>query len=226
MNITKKIIAYVFGLVMLVSFSASAVEIRGGLTVTGMGLYATGEEKLKDSGKRTHKEAAAIFQNASLFAEIASDMGLAFGVSYTPEFADLPDESRTDEKDTIINGRAETTNTVDGKVNDAFEAYLTMPIGDAGLYAKAGMLFAEIVINENLGTGSSYGDVDAQAGVVGLGYQGTLQDNIFWRVEGAYMQFENISEKGSEVGGTSNSFNEITAEITGARAALSVGMAF
>ena len=96
MNMTKKITAYVFGLVMLVSFSASAVELRGGLTVTGMGLYATGEEKLKDSGKRTHKEAAAIFQNASLFAEVATDMGLALGVSYTPEFADLPDESRTD----------------------------------------------------------------------------------------------------------------------------------
>lgn len=229
MNMTKKITAYVFGLVMLVSFSASAVELRGGLTVTGMGLYATGEEKLKDSGKRTHKEAAAIFQNASLFAEIATDMGLALGVSYTPEFADLPDESRTDlagkaQGDT--GQGAESTNTVDGKVNDAIEAYLTMPIGDGGLYAKAGMLFAEIVINENLASGSSYGDVDAQAGVVGLGYQGTLSDNVFWRVEGAYMQFENISEKGSEVGGTASSFNEITAEITGARAALSVGMAF
>ena len=229
MNITKKITAYVFGLVMLVSFSASAVELRGGLTVTGMGLYATGEEKLKDSGKRTHKEAAAVFQNASIFAEVATDMGLALGVSYTPEFADLPDESRTDMANQSrgdTGTSAESTNTVDGKVNDAVEAYLTMPIGDGGLYAKAGMLFAEIVINENLASGSSYGDVDAQAGVIGLGYQGTLSDNVFWRVEGAYMQFENISEKGSEAGGTSNSFNEITAEITGARAALSVGMAF
>ena len=225
MKMTKKITAYLFGLAMLVT-SANAVEFRGGLTITGSGIYASGTETLKDSGKKSHKEAAAIFQNASVFAEVATDIGLALGVAYTPEYADLPKESRQDDANTVINGRTDSTNTVDGKVNDAIEAYLTMPIGDGGLYAKAGMLFAEIVINENLATGSSYGDVDAQAAVVGAGYQGTLSDNVFWRVEGAYMQFENITEKGSEVGGTASSFNEITAEIAGARASLSVGMAF
>ena len=228
MNITKKITAYVFGLVMLVSFSASAVEFRGGVTLTGNGIYASGTETLKDSGKKSHKEVAAIIQNASVFGEVASDMGLALGVSYTPEYADLPKESRRDNADnntTANAGLTDQTNTVDGKVNDAVEVYLTMPIGDGGLYAKVGGLFAEIVINENLATGAQYGDVDAQAAVVGMGYQGTLSDNIFWRVEGAYMQFEDISEKGSANGVTTTQ-NVIDVELTGARAALSVGMAF
>ena len=225
MNITKKITAYVFGLVMLVSFSASAVEFRGGVTLTGNGIYASGTETLKDSGKKSHKEVAAIIQNASVFGEVASDMGLALGVSYTPEYADLPKESRRDNANTTTNGLTDQTNTVDGKVNDALEVYLTMPIGDGGLYAKVGGLFAEIVINENLATGAQYGDVDAQAAVLGMGYQGTLSDNIFWRVEGAYMQFEDITEKGS-ANGTTTTQNEINVELTGARAALSVGMAF
>ena len=230
MNITKKITAYVFGLVMLVSFSASAVEFRGGLTLTGSGIYASGTETLKDSGKKSHKEVAAIFQNASVFGEVATDMGLALGVSYTPEYADLPKESRRDNADVNTsaganNGLTDQTNTVDGKVNDAIEVYLTMPIGDGGLYAKVGGMFAEIVINENLATGAQYGDVDAQAAVVGMGYQGTLSDNIFWRVEGAYMQFEDISEKGSANGVTTTQ-NVIDVELTGARAALSVGVAF
>ena len=72
MNITKKITAYVFGLVMLVSFSASAVEFRGGLTLTGSGIYASGTETLKDSGKKFHKEVPPFFQNESEFVDSAN----------------------------------------------------------------------------------------------------------------------------------------------------------
>ena len=239
MKITRNITAYIFGLVLMMTSAAVSMEMRAGLSLNADAVYLSGSETLKDSGKKTQLNEAGLFHYGSIFGEVATDAGFAVGVEYAPEYADLPRETRknclttatnSDNGDAAgacqVNGRAVVTNTVDAKVSDAITAYVHVPVGDSGLYGKIGAMFAEIVVNENLGTGSQYGDVDAQAMVIGMGYSGELSDNMFWRVEGSYMQFENIKEKGSEAGGDATSFNSIAAEMAGAQGKLSVGMAF
>ena len=239
MKITRNITTYIFGLVLMMTSAAVSMEMRAGLSLNADAVYLSGSETLKDSGRKTQMNEAGLFHYGSIFGEVATDAGFAVGVEYAPEYADLPRETRKNCLTTATNsangdptgacqvsGRAVVTNTVDAKVSDAITAYVHVPVGDSGLYGKLGAMFAEIVVNENLGTGSSYGDVDAQAMVIGMGYSGDLSDNMFWRVEGSYMQFENIKEKGSEAGGDATSFNSIAAEMAGAQGKLSVGMAF
>ena len=243
MKITKNITTYIFGLVLMMTSAAVSMEVRAGLSLNADAVYLSGNETLKDSGKQTQMNEAGLFHYGSIFGEVATDAGFAIGVEYAPEYADLPRETRIDCSQLAAysatltdrsNGTCQSgtgvvdaaTNTVDAKVSDALTAYVHVPVGDSGLYGKIGAMFAEIVVNENLGTGSSYGDVDAQAMIIGMGYSGDLSDNMFWRVEGSYMQFENIKERGSQAGGTATSFNSIAAEMAGAQGKLSVGMAF
>ena len=251
MKITKNITTYIFGLVLMMTTAAVSMEVRAGLSLNADAVYLSGSETLKDSGKQTQMNEAGLFHYGSIFGELATDAGFAIGVEYAPEYADLPRETRIDcstlsaysatktdrssgacqsGNSGVANGAVAAvdakTNTVDAKVSDALTAYVHVPVGDSGLYGKIGAMFAEIVVNENLGTGSSYGDVDAQAMIIGMGYSGDLSDNMFWRVEGSYMQFENIKERGSQAGGTATSFNSIAAEMAGAQGKLSVGMAF
>ena len=237
MKITRNITTYIFGLVLMMTSAAVSMEMRAGISLNADAVVLSGSETLKDSGKKTKLNEAGVFHYGSIFGEIATDAGFAIGVEYAPEYADLPKETRIDCSLTaaaanmdagVCNslGQDAATNSVDAKVSDAVTAYVHVPVGDSGLYGKVGAMFAEIVVNENLGTGSQYGDVDAQAMVFGVGYSGELSDNMFWRVEGSYMQFENIKEKGSEAGGDATSFNSIAAEMAGAQGKLSVGMAF
>ena len=61
---------------------------------------------------------------------------------------------------------------------------------------------------------------------VGGGYEGSLGDMAFWRAEGSFQMWEDISASGSESGGTAGTKNKITAELGSVIGSLSVGMKF
>jgi hypothetical protein len=115
---------------------------------------------------------------------------------------------------------------IDGKINDLVSIYLTLPVGDSGAYVKAGYIQATLTTEESLATGSSYGNVDMTGTQVGGGYEGSLTDMVFWRAEGSYQMWEDISEGGSEVGSDGTSKNNISAEIGSVTGSLSIGMKF
>ena len=69
-------------------------------------------------------------------------------------------------------------------------------------------------------------DLQIEGMSIGVYYDGAISDNLFYRVEGAYQQFEDIKVTGSEVGGTAGSFNTITAELGGVAAKASIGFKF
>ena len=106
--------------------------------------------------------------------------------------------------------------------------YLTLPVGDSGAYIKAGYIQATLVTEESLATGSKYEDVDMTGTQVGGGYEGSLGDMAFWRAEGSYQMWEDISASGSESnnGATDSSKNKITAELGSVMGSLSIGMKF
>ena len=79
---------------------------------------------------------------------------------------------------------------------------------------------------ENLATGSKYDNIDMEGISIGGGYEGDLGDSMFWRAEGTYQHWDDLSSNGSEAGGTTGSRNKITAELAGVTGSLSVGMKF
>ena len=89
-------------------------------------------------------------------------------------------------------------------------------------YVKAGVTTVDVITNESLATGSQYDNTDMDGTVFGLGYDRELDNGIFFRVEGAYMEFDDKS-----LTSTTNSENTITLkDLQGASASISIGKAF
>ena len=251
----KKInmISAAFGALLMLTASittANSVEIRAGISASAMGAYANAKETLKgdgsgtgdQTGRTTDAEAVLATSFASIFAEVSSEemMGLGIGVSYAPEVVDLNKETRQINTCNDQTGRrtgaacvAKTgtgadsgTTTVDAKINDLFSVYLTLPLGGEGAYAKVGYIQATMVTEESLATGSKYADIDMTGMEVAGGYEGSLGDMAFWRAEGSYQMWEDISASGSEAGVTSAAKNKIEAELGSVTGSLSIGMKF
>ena len=227
------ILAAFGALLMLSVTSANSVELRAGVSANTMAAYANAKETIKDSGNRTSNEEAVLATSfASIFAEISSDeiMGLGLGVSFAPEVVDLNKETRHigDERFAAdagvdADGGAQV---VDGKISDLLSIYLTLPVSDSGAYVKAGYIQATLTTEENLVTGSKYENVDMTGMQIGGGYEGSLSDMVFWRAEGTYQMWDDMSANGSEAGGTASSRNKIEAELGSVTGSLSVGMKF
>jgi len=235
MNKLKTIV--VSGIVAAMSFSsiANSIEIRAGITANSAAYYGNVTETLKDSGDKTSEEALAAFSYASGFAEIAADAvyGIGFGVEYVPDAISLSTADRviqTSQYAARTTPEGEDTQggvqniTVD--VTDLLTAYLAIPLMDTGLSLKLGLMQGSMETKETLATGSTYGNHDIEGSTIGLFYDGGIGDMAFYRIEGAYIEFDDITANGSEVGGTTGSFNKIVAEMGGVKASLSVGIRF
>ena len=234
MNKINTILAAVSALLMLTVTSANSVEFKAGVSANGMAAYANAEEKMKGNTRITNEEAVLATSFASVFAEVSSDaaMGLGIGISYAPEVVDLEKETRTIQNVSGTGDAGENDSgdqIIDGKIQDLVSIYLTLPVGDTGAYAKAGYIQATLITAENLATGSKYEDIDMTGMQIGGGYEGSLGDMAFWRAEGTYQMWDDLSASGSEAGRVAASAlqnNKITAEVGSVTGTLSVGMKF
>jgi len=233
------ILAAVGALLMLSVTSANSVEFKVGVSANGMAAYANAKETLKgdgdgtggQTGRTTNEEAVLATSFASAFIEVSSDdlMGLGIGISYAPEVVELDKETRTiqqavAERDTTTQDSGDQI--IDGKIQDLMSVYLSMPVSE-GAYVKAGYIQATLITEESLATGSKYENVDLTGLQVGAGYEGSLGDMAFWRAEGTYQMWEDISASGSEANASDDGTkNKIEAELGSVTGTFSVGMKF
>tara|TARA_B100001121_G_scaffold48538_2_gene41927 strand:- start:1380 stop:2051 length:672 start_codon:yes stop_codon:yes gene_type:complete len=222
----KKLISVIAGsFLAIMSFNvASAVEMRLGVLGNMAADFGEAKETLKDSGQISKETAVLAHSYASVFAEVALDQaaGLTFGVEYAPETIELEKETRV-----IPTGRTDSgSQIIDAEVEDLLTAYVALPIGETGAYVRLGYLQATLNTQETLATGSTYANVDIEGTQLGAGYMGEIGDNLFYKLEGVYNEWDNMALNGSEEGGTSGSFNKIDADITGVAARLAVGFRF
>ena len=222
----KKLISVIAGsFLAIMSFNvASAVEMRLGVLGNMAADFGEAKETLKDSNQISKETAVLAHSYASVFAEVALDQaaGLTFGVEYAPETIELEKETRV-----IPTGRTDSgSQIIDAEVEDLLTAYVALPIGETGAYVRLGYLQATLNTQETLATGSTYANVDIEGTQLGAGYMGEIGDNLFYKLEGVYNEWDNMALNGSEEGGTSGSFNKIDANITGVAARLAVGFRF
>ena len=90
------------------------------------------------------------------------------------------------------------------------------------MYAKVGHVSVDVITNESLATGGSYGDTDLDGYTLALGYNRDLDTGAFLRFEASYMDLD-----GATLTNTADSTKSVTADgITGYGARLSVGRSF
>ena len=225
MNKLNKILAMLGALLMLSVTAANSMEFKVGVSANTMGAYANVEEKLKDSGRISNEEAVLAAAFGSGFIEVGSDdmMGLALGVSYAPEVAELNKETRVIQPSATGDSGSQI---IDGKIVDLASIYLSLPIGE-GAYAKVGYIQATLKTQENLATGSQYENVDMTGMMLAGGYEADLgSSGVFWRAEGQYQMWEDIRVDGSEAGASGSAKNRISAELGAVQGSLSIGMKF
>ena len=244
MNKLKTLVASV--VVATLSFgAANSIELRAGLTGQSTAYYASVTETLKDSGKKSSDDALAAFTYMSLFGEVAFDnaMGVSIGIEYSPESITIDKADRVIVESTgvlnegsAVNSLASTTagsltndsgtQDLQASVKDQMLVYVGIPLMDTGLTAKVGYHTSTLQTKETLATGSTYKDEDLEGYSVGLYYDGAISDNLFYRLEGAYQEFDDMDFLGSEVGGSAGSFNKINAQLGGVAAKASLGFKF
>ena len=181
----------------------------------------------------------------SLFGEVAFDSayGISIGVEYSPESINIDNADRVlvNSSDMVASGNTscrdvggtdvcdsndEGTQLIQAAVKDLTLIYVGIPVMDTGLTVKAGYHMSTLQTKETLVTGSTYKDEDLEGMSIGVYYDGAISDNLFYRLEGAYQQFDDIKVTGSESGADAASFNTITAQLGGVAAKASIGFRF
>tara|TARA_B100000674_G_C37675692_1_gene839122 strand:- start:7 stop:693 length:687 start_codon:yes stop_codon:yes gene_type:complete len=171
-------------------------------------------KKASDEGD----EAEGLFGIGSIFIEKTLTDRLAVGLDFVPHSMDTETTENTQKTTT---SSATGTNTVQVDFEDLTTIYATLALND-NLYAKVGHVSVDVITNESLATGGSYGDTDLDGYTLALGYNRDLDTGAFLRFEASYMDLD-----GATLTNTADSTKSVTADgITGYGARLSVGRSF
>ena len=222
MNRLLKISTLVVGLIFG-STSAFAFIGELGLNIGISGvvteLDATGTESEGNVGTvETNKRSEKLFgAYGELFLEIQHNF-ITVGVSRAQTLESEETELTNDNSSGDSN-----TNKVKVDIADLTTVYLKldlpMDVNGGNLYIRGGIVEADLLTKENLGTGSKYGNADIIGYVIGFGV-----GSGNWRTEIAYTDYEDISLTSSvaRTGVTTN--NKIDADLD--TLALKVSYAF
>jgi hypothetical protein len=215
----KKILIFITSFLFAFS-NANAIGINVGISGQ-VGVFEASATETEDTNDRASKDAMAAFGYGSIFLEKTLGQYLTVGIDYVPSAL----ESETTEKtrSDLLGSTDGAASNVSQKVQVDFEDLTTYYVNlnlNENFYLKAGIAKVDIITNETLGTGSTYGNADLDGTVLGAGYNKNFGNGLFVRAEGTYQEFDGVTINGS--GDTS-----VTAdEINGVSAKLSIGKSF
>ena len=117
------------------------------------------------------------------------------------------------------------TNAVDQKIQVDFSnfntLYATLNITD-WLYVKAGSMEVDVTTNEDLGTGSTYGNTSLDGNLIGAGIHIEKDNGLFFRFEVNDQSFDGV-----KLTSTNNSANSVTVtDLDGTTAKVAIGKSF
>ena len=155
---------------------------------------------------------------SSVFAEVVLRDRLMIGMDVVLDtLASETTETRRADKTT-----GTTAANVENKVQVDFEDLTTFYAGlmiTENAYIKAGVVSVDVITNEKLGTGGSYGNTSLDGTSLGIGYNKTMDNGMFFRAEGNYMSFDGASL-------TSGDMTVKLKNLDGVTGKLSVGKSF
>ena len=215
----KKLTLLVSAFALMITVALAEVNL--GVSAMYLDVEASGKQKLKTSNleaTKTHSDDAIA---AELFLETVNSDGLVLGIAVIPGEAEIgsSSESRTDK---LTSGTVTVTNKAAAEFSNHTTLYTNIPLRGSDAYVKLGFGFVNVKSTESLGTGAQYGDENVNFGTIGLGYNRTLDNGLFARVEGSYSSYEEISLNSTG----SDAVSTITADLDVITARFSIGKTF
>ncbi|MBD1167015.1 hypothetical protein IDG99_00900 [Pelagibacterales bacterium SAG-MED09] len=134
----------------------------------------------------------------SIFGEIS--MNRAFiGIDYVPSSleTETAETAKSDKQTTGSDAVTEGDNIIQIDFEDLTTYYVGAMVTD-NLYVKAGITTVDVITNESLATGGSYGNVSLDGSMFGVGYHLANSNGAFLRVEGNYMSFDGATQTNSD----------------------------
>jgi len=217
----KKLFAIIFSSVFLFLNSANA-ELGINVGISGqIGVFEASATETEDTEKSREDDAMAAFGYVSVFLEKDLGQYITVGVDYVPSAleSETVDETRDDLLATADGAASSVTQKVQVDFEDLTTFYVALNFNE-NFYLKAGIAQVDLITNETLGTGSTYGNASLDGTVFGAGYNKNFDNGMFVRAEGTYQEFDGVTINGS--GDTS-----VTAdEINGVSGKISIGKSF
>lgn len=209
----KKILTIVFSIFFVTSLASA--DVKMGLTLSGAQFDAKGTEEHK--GQVTTESADLEAAYGSIFIEASVLDMFSLGIDYIPY--DIEGETVSNERRDAV-GTSLGTNAASVDITDHITLYTLVPLGSDGFFLKAGVSHAEVSVNENNYSSTTYSDEEMLGGHVGLGFEKSLM-GMFIRAEGGYSEYQTVESQSSS-GNT-----RIKAALGGGmHARLSVGKSF
>jgi len=162
-------------------FGATAQETHTGATTTSI-----------TSSDSDSEIAAAAYGSIFIEKELGRFL-IGFDYVPTPFESDTVETAKQDDQTANPAAAVKTvaTNTVQVDLEDLYTIYVGLNVTE-NAYIKAGITSMDVITNESLGTGSSYGNTSLDGSMIGVGYHKDF-DSMFVRVEGNYMNFDGVS---------------------------------
>ena len=232
----KKFLIAIVALMTSISF-ANAERFSMGVTVKGGVFEADGASEIfsgdhagnRSSTKVTKstasegEDAEAAYAMGSIFLEAALTDKVSLGVNYVPHSMETETATNTQNIGNLPAdpGSGEKVNTVSLSFEDLTTIYALINLND-NVYVKAGYMDVEVVTEETLATGGSYGNTSLDGYEIALGYSMDLSDGMFARFEASYMDLD-----GATLTNKNDSTKSVKADgISGYGAGISIGKSF
>jgi hypothetical protein len=160
------------------------------------------------------------------FAEIHLHENIRIGASYVPYVI----ESETTENKREAVGKGDETGGIGTQkvqvdIENFLSAYLSFhyPVMGQSVFARVGVLQADLVTNENLSTGSKYPDADLEGITAGIGVERDTANGLFIRAEVNVTEYDDI--KLTSTGSDNTNVIDVTG-LSGIGGQISVGKTF
>ena len=193
----RKIILTALGMVFIAS---SAFAASMGISGTALYYDASGTETTKSSSEANSKSDTGVAPIASIFIENEFGAGTIMGLEVVPYGAKVADfnNARTD---TDTDDASDTAGNNKGDVNfkNLITLYLEQPMGGAidGGFFRLGISQVTIETDEEVATGSTYGDETVNGLTVGFGKKGDTANGGFYKIVAEVSRFQGATFDGS-----------------------------
>ncbi len=188
----KLLLSMVFSLLYITSSAGMSVNVgvSGNAGVFTASAKETNPTSSATTGTGSEHGGAAW---GSIFGEVVLGDSFMVGIDIVPQALE------TDTTETAKSNLAPAATTgvkayelKTNKIQVDFENLTTLYVGfmmGESLYLKAGVTTVDVITNESLGTGSSYGDTELDGSSFSVGYHKAMDNGTFLRMEGNYMDF-------------------------------------
>ena len=184
---------------LLFAASSALADIKIGLS--GMGTAfdgAKGTEEHKGVVSTRTEDLAIAY--GSIFIEASVLDMFSLGIDYVPYDIEGETVSNTRRQNPNVNSPLMHTETFNVDIEEHTTVYALVPLGDEGVYVKAGASMATVSIGGSRNSGSKYPDEELLGGHISLGYERDVAA-LFVRGELGYSEYATV-EANSDQGKT------------------------